>query len=387
MGEESKKIGVFTLSLSGGGGERIAAELISKFNSKYSLSVLLLNSKVTYDIPPDTNITVMSNFKLYSKNIGNLLLTPYYAYKFYKWCRKYKLEAVISILPRPNWIAGFSKLFGNKTRIISYEVSTPSQYYKRGTLMGSVGLFLTKTLYRKADQVIGNSEGACEDLRVNLKVPNPLCVRNPIDIEFYKTKSREKYDLDLNMTKYTFFCLSRFQYPKDQATIVRALNLMENKNAQVIFSGDGENLQEVKDLANKMELSQRVIFLGYEPNPFAIMGQSNCFVFSSLLEGFPNSLIEAMACGLPIISSDCISGPREIIAPEVPYSKTLTPDGHYYIGEVGLLFNKKDAKGLGKAMDYIIDHPETDKQFQNNFEGVFSKFSYENTTGQIEILL
>lgn len=80
--------------------------------------------------------------------------------------------------------------------------------------------------------------------------------------------------------------------------------------------GRGELEDYLKQLACEMDLEKDVYFLGFQKNPFKFISKSKIYVFPSLYEGFPNALCEAMACGVTVISSDCKSGPREILAPE-----------------------------------------------------------------------
>ena len=99
----------------------------------------------------------------------------------------------------------------------------------------------------------------------------------------------------------------------------------------------------LKRLVNELDLDKDVYLLGFQKNPFKFISKSKIFVFPSLYEGFPNALLEAMACGVPVVSSDCKSGPREILAAEtglkmetktIEYAKygVLLPvcNGNYY---------------------------------------------------------
>jgi glycosyltransferase involved in cell wall biosynthesis len=112
---------------------------------------------------------------------------------------------------------------------------------------------------------------------------------------------------------------------------------------KLVFLGQGELEKDLKKVVEELKIEKEVYFLGFQKNPFKFISNSKMFVFSSLYEGFPNALVEAMACEIPVISSDCKSGPREILAPEtdlkietrtIEYAKygILIPvcDGNYY---------------------------------------------------------
>jgi glycosyltransferase involved in cell wall biosynthesis len=98
--------------------------------------------------------------------------------------------------------------------------------------------------------------------------------------------------------------------------------------------GEGETRPNLEGLSKKLDSEKNVIFPGFLNNPFKLMANSTAFVLSSRYEGFPNVLIEAMALGLPVISTDCPTGPREILG-----------DGEY-----GLLVENEDSQALAKAM-------------------------------------
>lgn len=96
-----------------------------------------------------------------------------------------------------------------------------------------------------------------------------------------------------------------------------------------------------------------MILLGRQSNPYKYISQADCFVFSSNYEGFPNVLLEALACGLPIISTDCMSGPREILAPNSEPSfqiKDNIEDAEY-----GVLTPVDDSEKLAAAMEMMME--------------------------------
>jgi glycosyltransferase involved in cell wall biosynthesis len=120
--------------------------------------------------------------------------------------------------------------------------------------------------------------------------------------------------------------VGRLEAQKDFATMLRAFALVnEQLPARLMILGEGSQRKILETLAEALGVSDRVVMPGYVSNPYAYMRHSALFVLSSAWEGFPSVLVEAMACGCRVVSSDCPSGPREIL--ENGRWGTLTPVG------------------------------------------------------------
>ena len=118
--------------------------------------------------------------------------------------------------------------------------------------------------------------------------------------------------------------------------------------------------QKVSDLG----MNDKVIFCGFDNNPFKYVSRSDCFVLSSDVEGFPNVLIEALACGKPVISTDCSSGPRELLAPATDLHHRAI--NNYEIGEYGILTPVNDVIALAAAMKKMYE----DSALRNRFSEI-----------------
>jgi glycosyltransferase involved in cell wall biosynthesis len=109
---------------------------------------------------------------------------------------------------------------------------------------------------------------------------------------------------------------------------------------RLIILGKGEERDVLRALADSLGISARVDFPGWLPNPHAVISRASVFVLSSRYEGFPNALLEAMACGTPVVSTDCPSGPREILE-----------------GEAGLLVPNEDPAAMAGALQALLSDP------------------------------
>ncbi len=131
------------------------------------------------------------------------------------------------------------------------------------------------------------------------------------------------------------------------------IEAMQNIDAKLYIIGDGELKSNLEFIIDKLKLKDKVILLGKQSNPYKYLVQADCFVFSSLYEGFPNVLLEALACKLPIISSDCQSGPREIFTPNSDVNFQIQND--IEIADYGILTPINDVVNLQKAMNLIMN--------------------------------
>ena len=116
---------------------------------------------------------------------------------------------------------------------------------------------------------------------------------------------------------FYFVTAGRLVRQKGQWDLLKAFRLLcdTQKRAELLILGAGPLESDLKELAQTLNISEKVHFLWFQDNPYAYMKRADAFVLTSLHEGLGNVILEAMACGLPVISTDCSAGPREILAP------------------------------------------------------------------------
>jgi glycosyltransferase involved in cell wall biosynthesis len=217
-----------------------------------------------------------------------------------------------------------------------------------------------KVVYIFSDKIVTNSKGAAEELKKSKILKNKVfTIYNPIAVDFIKQKSREPLNEAEKMifdNCPTFINVGRLTEAKGQWQLLRIYKKVKADlpNAKLIIVGDGKLRDCLVNYSKKLGLKTftnfsgdvlnekyDVYFLGSQENPFKYMKNSSVFIFSSIFEGFPNAILEALACNIPVISADCRFGPREILAPKTDYRfETKTPD----FAEYGVLMPVLGAK-------------------------------------------
>ena len=176
----------------------------------------------------------------------------------------------------------------------------------------------TKILYHRADHVAAVSIGAAEDLRqhVGLRPDRVGAIYNPALPDDFERLASEPADLfDAPQPGVArIVTVGRLAPAKDQANLIRAFaTVLEHRPAELFLFGEGEMRPALEALTVELGVADRVKFAGMVSNPFPYMRAADLFVFSSAWEGFGNVLVEAMAAGVPIVSTDCPHGPFEIL--------------------------------------------------------------------------
>jgi glycosyltransferase involved in cell wall biosynthesis len=204
---------------------------------------------------------------------------------------------------------------------------------------------LTAT-YPMADVLVGVSEGVCEGLRELLgdAAPHIRRIYSPMDVDGILAQSREEptHPWFRNRRGRLLVSVGRLSRMKDQGTMLRAMALLPEDCRLVIF-GEGKQRSQLEALVKELGLTGRIDLPGHSANPFAHVARADLFVLSSSFEGFCNALLEALMVGTPGVSTDCPSGPREIL------------DG----GRYGSLVPIGQPQALADAILETLDNPPT----------------------------
>lgn len=312
-----KRVNFFIGTLSIGGAERVVSNLSLNINKNIEKNILIFGENSRIDYPYGGKLVYLDKSK--STNILTKIKIIRDRISSIKKIKKSKqCTTTISFLEYPNLINTLTSKSGKSIVSVRNHMST-----KHSTGIKSKLWNVTiKYLYPRADLIISVSEEIKRDLIENYKI-NPDKIKviyNSYDIEKINRLAKEEVEYEYKeiFNNPVIITVGRLNKQKGQWHLIRAFSEVKKQipNAKLVVLGEGNLENYLRELAKGLNIDKDVHFLGFQKNPFKFIAKSKIFVLSSFHEGFPNALAEAMACGIPVISSDCLSGPREILAPD-----------------------------------------------------------------------
>lgn len=339
-----KKILIIIPSLEiGGGAERSASILSKKLSETYHISILTFyDFKKSYSYEGEFN-----SLKLDSKFCKKCFIIFY----IYKKIKLISPDLIISFIDHTNLLLIITKmLFLLKIPlIISVRTNVKERYKKQNKIQN----FLIKILYklRAVNKIVTLSNGVKEILIKNYYINKKkiITIYNGINSKEVKSKIKEELNLGIieifqNPKIIKFITMGRLIELKGHKSLITAFSKVKEHlpNSRLFIIGDGPLKEEYQSLINDLNLKDHIILLGLVKNPYKYLANSDIFVFSSLFEGFGMAILEAIACGLPVISTDCETGPREILNN----------------GEYGMLVRVDDSDDLAEKMITLAKNEE-----------------------------
>ncbi len=306
-----KKIMIVIPSLAGGGAERVASLLSRNFPEDIETVFALFDGKIEY------------SFRGKVANL-NLPAKPGVLNKIFNVARRYfalkklvaveKPDAVLSFMESANLI---NILCNGGKAFISVRVH-PSKNYA-----DSFFDRLIVKQYNRAGKIIAVSKKIIDDLEKNFGISRGLVtvVYNPANVGEIRALAEEtmdeRYEAIFNGA-IVMITAGRLNAQKGHADLLNAFHLVRREyeksgeRIRLVIMGRGELETQLEELTERLGLSDSVFFIDFQKNPFKFIKKSQLFVLSSRYEGFPNAIIEAMICGVPVVSTDCPTGPAEI---------------------------------------------------------------------------
>ncbi len=280
-----------------------------------------------------------------------------------------KPDSVISFMSETNIITLLA------TRWLKIPIVVSERNHPRRHSIGIVWKQMCQWTYPFADQIVFQTKAARDCFPSQLQsrtciIPN-MVVLPPIEKRSSDNLLSER--TACNSASLSLIAIGRFVPAKGFDILLQAFAQLKDRYPEwtLTILGDGTLRPEMESLRNQLGLTDCVHFLGFVKNVYAFLKQADLFVLSSRFEGFPNALCEAMACGLPVISTDCPSGPREIIRDRID----------------GILVPNEDVSALAAAMERLMSDAQERKSLAANASEVIERFSLEKIMGMWEQLL
>lgn len=360
-----KHIAFFIHSLTFGGAEKVVMNLLKNIHIRNDLRIDLVvankRGEFLSEIPSNVRIVDLNAYRQYK------LIFP-----LIKYLKQEQPDYLISNTLACNITALSAVLFARtqtKIAVVEHNVTSLNRDANKYTTF--IREIFAKHLYPKAHSVIAVSPGVAEDLEraYNLNkgsvkiIPNPVIDKSILSLFNEKINDRwfekEQYPVIL--------AVGRLALEKDYVNLVRAFAIVkESKQARLIILGEGPERPHIESIIRDLGLEQDVSLPGFTANPYKYMKKASLLVSSSKTEGFSNVIVEAMACGCPVVSTDC-PGPRYIL------------DN----GEYGQIVAVGDSDALANAITYAL----TNKVDKNRLIDRANKFTIQEAANHYLELL
>ncbi len=330
-------------------------------------SVLLTHREVAdYFSPLGKKICLFEDYGCYEPMRVSVKKTIRYARAIADTARRERADCIVGIMHTGSFYASTARDI--------FRITIPVI----GTIEGNISAFLKKEerpttlleklllwyLLRRPSLLVVPSKGVKDDLEKNFGISKKkvILIYNGIDTNSVRAMAAEKADTACRFGGRIIATACRLNAQKDFVTLLAAFKEVRTKIvSRLIIIGDGELRQEIVDLARHMEIESDVVITGFQNNPFTFIKDADVFVLSSFFEGFGNVIIEAMALGVPVVTTDCPSGPGEIIQHGV--NGFLVPVKNHLdmAGAILTLLRDEEmrkeigAKGRARAEDFSLD--------------------------------
>lgn len=343
-----KQINLIIDSLGGGGAEKNCISLANFLVEKnYKVKIITIKAiKSPYQNLISDKVEVI----LYNKK--NILDS---IFKLFIYLLKVDKEIIIlSFSPAISCLLNFFKvIICKKIKIISRCINTISErskFQEKNKKQKFLG-YLIKKLYGRSNLIIAQSKDMKEDLVKQIKIDKEkiVVINNPCDIKLIHFMMEEKLSEEeeaIFRDKKTIINVGSLTAKKNQKFLIEIVKKLKDRGLKfnLVLLGEGKEKENLINYAKELDILSDVYFLGFKKNPYKYIKRADFFLLSSLVEGFPNVLLDALACGKVIFSTDCKSGPSEIL-------EGISENGKIIQGKYGYLISLNN---VIKIEDYLI---------------------------------
>lgn len=362
-----RRVALFTTSLAGGGAERVMLRLAQGLTER-GLDVDLVLSRASGPCMDE----VPSSVRLVDLHAPRIVASlP----ALIGYLRRERPSVMLSALNAANVVALLARRLARvPIRVVVAEHSTPSRAATGSSdLRKRIMPLLMRWTYPWADAVVAVSNGVAQDLLrvVPLHRSSLHVIYNPVVTPELFTKAEETVDHPWFAPEQppVILAVGRLTPAKDFPTLIRAFAVVrKTRQARLMILGEGEERSRLERLVGKLGLDNDVALPGYVSNPYKFMSRAAVFVLSSRWEGLPTVLIEALALGTPVVSTNCPSGPVEILEN----------------GRWGRLVPVGNPEKLAEAILQVLQNPRRasrDVPAVRRFEQVFATEQYLRVLG------
>lgn len=349
-------LSILNLSLGSAGTEKVISLLLKKLIDDYNVTLFLIYKERHFTIPKQVEVISLTKKGSKSSLFTKFLDAGIVLWKYNRHLKRGEITYAVSFLPFPNIINGITAIFNPKKKFFISERGFPSNNTSKKLSLYFAKMFYP-IFYNRCYKLFSNSIYINKDLKENFGVKIPMdVIYNPIEIPQRKIDPKS---LGHELKILKIINVGTLNDRKNQKMIIDALHsLSPFYELKIIGGGPLNNVLEKQIIDT--DLSQITLVGGGIKNVNDYLIKSDCFILSSRTEGFPNALLEAMSVGLPCISTNCLSGPLELLNQNKPVE---IKEGEFYKATYGILIKSNDSIALANALEYLRVNPKERERY------------------------
>lgn len=384
-----KKVALLIKNLAPGGAERAMSRLSEILNEEYEIYFIVFNKDIMKYSYKGKLISL--DIPIKDGKFNKILMNIKRIIKLRKIKKQLNIDVTISFLDTANIINILSR---QKDKII-VSIRNFKGLESKNSIIDKIQTYFIPIFYNFADMVVPVSKLIKEELKNNYNIREDKLevIYNPYDVNEIYELAKQKIDEDTFKFYRNHIVVSsvgRLDYQKGFWHLIKAISIVKEEipNIGLVIIGEGIMRNKIEKLIKECKLEDNVLLLGHKSNPFKYIYNSQIYTLTSLYEGFPNALVEAMSCGTVVLASDCKSGPREILYKDVDFNSKITKrnlcDYGVLVPNFGMDENwdskdiKKEEYILAKSIIELINDDEKRETLAIKGKKRAYEFNYEN---------